>query len=218
MRFALAFAPALLALLLPGCERAHEEPFPRETPSGEAPRPAANLPEASSFRFEQVEGTGFSREGWELEVLQVGGDIRVRGGVRAAGMLVPVFRSMDAGEFTDLWEWISAFPLDGFRVAEDTTAAPEGWRKTFRFDAVLGPEERRLSENEWTRPPTNAPWLQAIEDRLHLMVLELAGRELDQAGKAPAGVADSNGVVQKALEAIGDAPPPDPPPSPSLDD
>jgi hypothetical protein len=199
-------APLVLAIaLLGGCERADRERLPREVDLPD-PRPAQDLPQALSLRFEHVEGTGFSREGWDLEVLQVGSDVRVRGGVRTAGSYVPVFRAMDPAEFEELWRWLQAFPLDGFQVTEDTTAAPEGWRKTLRYDAVLGADRREVSDSRWARPPANDAWVQGIEDRLHLMVLELAGQELEQM-KRTAGVADTAGVVQKALEAIGEVTP-----------
>jgi hypothetical protein len=200
-------APIVLAIaLVAGCEQAGREPQPREA---DLPShfPASDLPQALSLRLEQVQGPGFSRESWDLEVLQVGSDVRVRGGVRTAGSYVPVFRAMDPAEFEELWRWLQAFPLDGFRVTEDTTAAPEGWRKTLRYDAVLDADRRELSDSRWTRPPAGDAWVQGIEDRLHLMVLELAGRELEQM-KRTAGVADTAGVVQRALEAIGEAPPP----------
>jgi hypothetical protein len=202
---AAAASIAVCIALSAGCERAPREPFPDEE---ELPAPAAGfeLPQAFSLRFEQVEGNGFSREGWDLEILQVGGDVRVRGGVRTAGSYVPVFRPMDPAEFAEIWQWLSAFPLDRFRVTEDTAAAAPGWRKSLRYDAVLGPDRRELSESEWTRPPVDAPWVQAIEDRLHLMVLDLAGRELDKAEQA--AVVDTAGVVQRALEAIGEEAPP----------
>lgn len=201
-------AVALAAVALAaGCERAPRDPLPREI-GVPAARAESDLPDAFSLRFEHAQGTGFSREGWDLEILQVGSDVRVRGGVRTAGTYVPVFRPMDSAEFAELWQWLRPFPLDGFRVTEDAAAAPEAWRKSLRYDAVLGPDRRELSESEWSRPPVDAPWVQAIEDRLHLMLLELAGQELDRAEQAGV-VGDTAGVVQRALEAIGEAPPPD---------
>ena len=210
---ALALVIFALAMMNGGCEGSSREiPIPDE----ELPpptRPASELPEAFSLRFEHVEGTGFSREGWDLEILQLGSDIRLRGGVRSAGSYVPVFRVMSSSEFAEIWEWVRAFPLDGLRVKEDPAADPPGWRKTLRYDAVLGTDRRELSDNRWTRPLTDAAWVTAIEDRLHLMVLELAGRELDLAEKMPPAVADSTGVIRKTLEALGeDTLPPDPSP------
>jgi len=202
----LLLVPALL--VLSGCERSSRDAFPREVELPPAARPMSDLPEAFSLRFEQVEGTGFSRESWDLEILQVGSDIRLRGGIRTAGSYVPVFRSMDPGEFSEIWQWVHAFPLDGYRVKVDSTAAPTGWRKTLRYDAVLGVDRRELSDNQWTRPSVDAPWLQAIEDRLHLMILELAGKELDSAEQAGPVVADSSGVLQKTLQALGEGAPP----------
>lgn len=211
MRAALA-VPVVAAVLLAGCGRGRERPYPGRDEPGPAATPASSLPEACMIRFEQSKGAGFSKEGWQLEVLQIGSDVRVRGEVQAAGSYVPVFRTMDQTEFAQLWDWVSKFPLDGFRVVEDTTVAPEGWRKRLQFDAVLGPDKRELSENEWVRPPTNAPWLQSIEDRFHLMALDLAGKTLKEE-KAVAPVPDSTGVVRKTLEALGDLPSTSPPDS-----
>jgi hypothetical protein len=197
---------ALAIALLGGCGGSPREiPIPDEDLPPRS-RPVSDVPDAFSLRFEHVEGTGFSREGWDLEILQVGADIRVRGGVRSAGSYVPVFRAMDASEFVEIWQWVRAFPLDGFRAQEDSTVDPPGWRKTLRYDAVLDADSRELSDNRWTRPLTDAGWVAAVEDRLHLMVLELAGRELDRGELAPPVVADTAGVLRKTLEALGEIP------------
>lgn len=177
---------ALLALAcLVGCEGSDEEAFPpaaREPELARAPLPAlAPLPDALLVRFQEVSGAGLSRESWEIEVLQVGGDVRIRGTLRTGGTSVALYRPMDPGEFVRFWEWIRAFPLDRFRVTEDPAASPSGWRKRLKYDAVLGPTERHQSENEWERPPLEAPWLQEIEDRLHLLALDLAEQEVRSA-------------------------------------
>jgi hypothetical protein len=176
----------------------------------EEPAPASiarfDVPEALLVRFERVSGTGFSRQGWELEVLQMGSDIRVRGSIREQGTTVPVFRPMDAAEFAEFWSWIKGFPLDGFQVRADQAAPESGWRKRLKFDAVVGTDRRMLSDNEWTHPALDAHWLDEIENRLHSMVVELAERELAEpdSAEAPTG---AGATMQRAWEALGEEPP-----------
>ncbi|NNE42909.1 MAG: hypothetical protein HKN12_01760 [Gemmatimonadetes bacterium] len=205
-RAARAVRGTLVAVLLAvaGCDVPHEEiEIPEEILSRPA-SPAVSVPDAFLIRFQDVRGTGFSRESWELEVLQMGGDVRVRGTLRTGGRSVPVYRPMDHDEFAQFWDWVRQFPLDGFRVQEDPSAPDAEWRKRLKFDAVLGPDQRWLCENEWNRAPLEAPWLAAIEDRLHLMLIELAESELDREEALPAEDPAVTGV-QRAMEALGDA-------------
>jgi len=178
-------AIAVVLVCLAGCEGPHEQAFPppeREPAPAPAPLPpAVPLPDAMLVRFQEVTGTGFSRESWEIEVLQMGSDVRIRGSLRTGGTSVALYRPMDRGEFVRFWEWIRKFPLDRFQVKEDPDAAPPGWRKRLKYDAVLGPSDRQLSENEWSRPPVGAPWLQEIEDHLHVLALDLAEQEVRSA-------------------------------------
>jgi hypothetical protein len=201
-----ALALLIAAAALPACEEAPREAFPDEP--APAPRDAAaDLPDALLVRFQEVTGSGFSRESWELEVLQMGSDVRVRGTVRTAGASVPVYRPMDAAEFAEFWGWIRAYPLDGYRVKEDPEAPAPGWRKRLKVDVVLGPEDRWLSNNEWTRTPVDAAWLASIEDRLHLLMLDLAEAELDRRSESPEEPTEAGSAVHRALEALGDAHP-----------
>lgn len=199
-----ALVAVLAAVWLAGCGGAREE---RTVPSQEqaAGRVApSDMPEAFLLRFEHAEGTGFSRESWELEVLQMGSDVRVRGGVRTAGSYVPVFRTMSSAEFAEFWQWVRGFPLDGNEVVEDPEAPATGWRKRLKYDAVLGADRRELCDSEWTRRPTGAPWLQVIEDRLHLMVLDAADAEVARARSEASGPVPPQGAARKALDALGD--------------
>jgi hypothetical protein len=180
----------------------------RETPPipGETPRPSlrTDLPEALSIRFESVTGTGLHRTGWELEVLQMGSDIRVQGGVREDGFAVPVFRAMDTEEFAAFWDWVREFPLDRLRVVEDASATETGWRKRLRYDVVLGPETRHLSRNEWTRTPAGLPWLAEVEETLHRMVQDLAATEPPDTART---ADEATAAIRQMIEALGDEEP-----------
>ncbi|MGQ0720545.1 MAG: hypothetical protein ACT4PE_03100 [Candidatus Eiseniibacteriota bacterium] len=201
----LRLAAGLTCALLVGCEGARREVQVPAEETAAAPTIRIGVPEAFLVRFEKVSGTGFSREGWELEVLQMGGDIRIRGSVRRQGSAVPVFRPMDAAEFAEFWSWIEAYPLDGFQVKTDPALPEPGWRKRLKFDAVIGTDERLLCDNEWTRPAVDAPWLAEIEERLHAMVIELAEQEL-AAPDTTETAEDASEAMQRALEAIGETP------------
>jgi hypothetical protein len=196
-------AGALAAGALGGCDEPRRQAAPRiEEPARQvAP---AELPEAMLVRYEIASGSGLAREGWELEVLQMGSDIRVRGTVRRPSSAVPIFRPMGEVEFAEFWYGIRQFPLDGYRVRTDPSAPEPGWRTRLKFDAVVGVDRRLLCDNEWTRPPLDAPWVQQIEERLHGMVAELAEREVAEADTAGSAQA-ARDAVQRALEAIGEA-------------
>ncbi len=149
-------------------------------PLDDAPvrRPTSQAPDALMVRFEAVKGTGSTRESWEIEVLQMGDDVRVRGSVRTGPRTIPVLHTMTPGEYVEFWQWLARFPYDRARLVEDETAPATDWRKTLQVDVVLGPEERRQSRNTWTRPLVEATWVDEMEHRLHDMTLNLAEIEL----------------------------------------
>jgi hypothetical protein len=166
------------------------------------------LPDAFLVRFSEVTGSGLSRESWEIEVLQIGSEIRIRGNVRTGGSSVPVYRPMSRTEFVDFWEWIRSFPLEGFHAREDPAAPRQAWRKRLQYDVVLGPDRRIQSKSEWSRPVLDAPWLGSIESRLHVMLLDLAEQELDHPSDGEGSATDSTSLgVRRALRALGDAEP-----------
>jgi uncharacterized membrane protein YgcG len=155
-------------------------------------------------RFRQVEGTGFDRESWEIEVLQMGADVRVRGSVRTGGNAIPIYRPMDAAEFRELWQWLRAFPLDRYQVRVDETAPEAPWTKSLEVDVVLGPEERWISRNTWTRPLLPDDWVRGVEARLHGLVLDLAEAEMDRLrAQPPAGGVPPPGPLGGGLPGSG---------------
>jgi hypothetical protein len=125
-------------------------------------------------RFVASRGTGFTREAWEIEILQLGGDVRLRGSLRAAADVVPVFGTLSEAEYAELWQWLAGLPLDQYRVLEDSTATGDGWTRRLEVDIVLGPERRILSRNAWTRPALGVPWLSELEGALHALAVEHA--------------------------------------------
>jgi hypothetical protein len=161
-----------------GCEgrRAAER---RATIAEEAGREAirrGDLPEALMVRFQEVRGSGFPRQGWEVELLQLGSDVRLRGAIRSGTQSAPVFGTLAEGDYVDLWSWLAGLPLDRLRVVQDSTVAPTDWKKTLEVDVVLGPDRRLVSRNTWTRPALGAPWLEELEARLHRLAIEHAVR------------------------------------------
>jgi hypothetical protein len=194
---ALAAVAALAAL---GCES--RAPEPDANVDADAERVHDPLPDALLVRFRTTSGTGLSKEGWEIEVLQMGGEVRVRGAVRTAGASVPIYRVMDSAEYLDFWQWLSAFPLDRHRVEEDPSAPPTEWRKSLEVDVVLGPERRLLAENEWTRPLLFPAWLMELEDRLHLLVLDYANEALDEPPTTEETSDEVGQGVQRALDTL----------------
>jgi hypothetical protein len=180
-----------LVLALAGCTE-RREAVPDIAPRSRGPR----LPQALMVRFQEVKGTGFSRESWELEVLQLGGDIRLRGAIRTGGSSVPLLDVMTPEEYEQFWDWLKTFPLERARPAEDPSAPKEEWRKTLAVDIVLDEETRWKSRTTWSRPLADAPWVASIEQRLHALALDLANREVQRqereaTGGGPAGDAPS---------------------------
>jgi hypothetical protein len=163
---------------------------PRNSPDrvpGEEARPAAHfeaIPDALLVRFEDVHGEGFSRESWEIEVLQMGSDIHVRGSLRTAGASVPVFRTLSRAEYERFWQWMKEFPLEDLRVEESVGEPEETWRKTFEVDVVL-PTKRIRSRNRWVRPLHGNVWISEVENHLHQMLLDYVEEELDKPPMPP---------------------------------
>jgi len=203
MRPVAAGLAALAALAGVGCESRPREPAP-EPEESPARAVVADLPDALLVRFETVSGTALEREGWEIEILQMGPEIRVRGAVRTLGASAPIFRVMTEAEYADFWHWLSGFPIDRSRVEQDLAAPQAGWRKTCKVDVVLGTEKRIVSENRWTRPLIGPPWMQQVEDRLHLMALDFAEAGLGQPSPSPEDAAAVEEGVRRAFEALGE--------------
>lgn len=187
-------------LLVTGCDspRPEGDPLPADSESVHYEL----FPDALLVRFEDVRGKGLSRESWEIEILQMGEEIRVRGSVKSPGSSIPIYRSMSQNEYAQFWGWLQNFPLDRYQVEEDPDAAEEGWRKTLHVDVVLGPEKRLRSESRWTRPLLDAAWLQELEDRLHLMALDFAEEEVDRLMSAPPDGETTEAMTREVLELL----------------
>jgi hypothetical protein len=194
---------ALAAVVLAaGCEARPPERAPEPEPLPE--HAVADMPEALLVRFQAQTGSLLEGEGWEIEILQMGSDVRAGGAVRAGGTMAPIYRTMTASEYVDFWQWLSELPLDRHVVEEDASAPQEGWRKTFKVDVVLGPDRRILAENRWTRRLRSPAWMQDVEDRLHAMALDYAEEALDRAATAGEDSVDIDEAMHRALEALGD--------------
>ena len=192
---ALTFLAALLAAA--GCESrrdAERRAVEAEARGRAAPR-VGERPQALMVHFREVRGSGFSRETFDVEVLQLGSDIRLRGSVRSAARSVPLGGTLTDEEWTDLWDRLAGLPLDGLRVREDTTAADEGWSKQLEVDIVLGSRRRILSRNAWSRPPLGTPWLADLEHHLRALAAEHSLGET-----APAVTDSTREAVERALE------------------
>jgi hypothetical protein len=178
-----------------------------------------SFPDATMIRFREVRSEGFERESWELEVLQMGDDIRLRGSIRTAGSSVPIYQRMGSTEFSKLWTWLERFPLDGHRVAVRETVPEEDWEKTFELDVVLGPDRRLLCRNTWTRPLQETDWVRLVEDHLHAMTLSLAEKEVGRMESEPEAVpTPAPAETLRAMEALGLDVPPPPPETPRPDE
>lgn len=202
------FAMAALgfATLAVGCESREAAERRAEEAATEKTVPRGNRPDALSIHFQASRGAGFSREGWELEMLQLGGDVRLRGSIRRTGQIVPVYGTMDESEYAEFWAWVAGLPLDGFRVAEDSTAAPDGWSKRLEVDIVLGPERRIVSRNHWTRPLEDTPWLAELENALLALATEHAA-PADTASTKPDSTREAvTKAIQSAIEELESRP------------
>jgi hypothetical protein len=194
---------ALLAFALgPGCEdrRAAERRAALAEEASRRSTPTGAWPQALMIRFQATQGSGFARESWELEVLQLGGEARLNGSMRTPTRAVPVIGTLAADEWAGLWSEVAAMPLDGWRVEEDTTVAPAGWTKRLDVDIVLGPDRRIISRNSWQRPPRGAPWLDELEGRLRALAEEHA---VVPEGREPPD-STSDAVDRAVRDAMGD--------------
>ncbi|MFN8177493.1 MAG: hypothetical protein U0167_06185 [bacterium] len=212
-RIVAVVAAAASVIALGGCEsrRAAER---RAEQAQAATAMLGNRPQALMIHYQAAKGTGFAREGWELEILQLGGDVRLEGSIRSGAQAGPVYGKLSEPEYAELYAWISGLPLAGFHVQEDSTAADEGWRKSLDVDIVLGPDRRILARNKWTRRAAGAPWLDELEQRLHRIALE--HRTMADTGHVAPD--STRQAVEKALRAahqdLGDSTAKDAPSSP----
>lgn len=160
----LAVALIALALTLSACEsrRAAERRAEQARASGPI---LGQRPQALMVHFRASKGTGFSREGWELEILQLAGDVRLEGSIRSGTQAGPVYGQLPPAEYAELWAWLSGLPLEGFKVQQDSTA-DDGWSKSLDVDIVLN-DRRIVSHNQWTHRAVGAPWLDELEERMH---------------------------------------------------
>ena len=165
-----------------------------------------HVPDALLVRFREVKGEGFSRESWEIEVLQLGGDVRVNGSFRSGGSVIPIFRPMSSDEYAEFWRWIGAYPLDRHQVLVDESAPEAEWTKTLEVDVVLGPRRRWLSKNTWTHPLAEDEFVRDIENRLHTMVLDLAETEIDRVDAPPAPSARPGALSPGPTSPLGEEP------------
>lgn len=207
-------APVLVAIafaaVASSCESRRDAERLAEEATAEAkrgPRPGEG-PQALMVRFEERRGPILEREGWELEILQLGGDARLRGSLRTPASVTPVAGTLTPEEFADLWAELQALPLDGFRVAVDSTVAEAGWIKRLDVDIVLGADRRIRSRNAWTRPPVGAPWLADLESLLLAVATEHAAAEPPSASNLPDS---TRSAVDRAVQdAMHDLAPPGP--------
>lgn len=200
------------ALVLVGCE-SREAAERRALSAEEAARGApmrGDRPDALMVRFQEVRGTGFPRQGWEIELLQLGGDVRLRGAIRSGEQPAPVFGVLPADEYVELWSWLAGLPLDHFQVVQDSTAADPGWKRTLEVDVVLGPDRRILSRNTWSRPAVGAPWLDELEQRLHRLATEHSVKPDSASASATDSTREAVGkALSEAMRDLRDAPSPD---------
>jgi len=159
-------------------EAARQRRLVDEINRAERSGPVSNLPQALLVRFRETKGSGFSREGWELEVLQMGSDVVLRGNVRTDGTGVPIYRPMPAGEYAELWNWLRTLPFEGWEPHPNETAAQTDWSKSLDVDIVLGADRRIVAHRRWQRPLVGSAWVADLEARFHSLAIDLAREEL----------------------------------------
>lgn len=200
-----------VALALAACDDRTQQEL-RALEANERDRPArlGHSPEALMVSFRSRRGSGLAREGWELQVLQMGSDIRLRGELRLEGRVVPIYAPMARADYDRLWAWLRDQPYAEWRPRENASAAESRWQRRLEIDVVHDGETRVRVQGEWKRPLLGDEWVGALEARLNTIVLDLAEREIarQQAEEAAdGGAADVSEAVLKAMEELGDAHP-----------
>jgi hypothetical protein len=178
VRRAAAPVTALSLLLLCGCDDGERLRQAEEINRSVRSAPESALPAAFLVRFREASGRGAAREGWELEILQMGGDVRLRGEVRTGGEVIPIYRPLGDDEFRGIWTWFRQLPWEGWEPVEAQSGPEPGWRKWLEVDVVRGNDERVVSRQQWRRPLVDAPWVEDLETRFHLMALDAAADEI----------------------------------------
>jgi len=174
-------ALAVIALVAAaGCEdeTARQRRLVDEINRAERAGPISNLPQALLVRFRETKGSGFDREGWELEVLQMGSDVVIRGNVRTEGTAIPIYRPLPPGEYAELWNWLRTLPFEGWEPDPSETAGRAEWRKSLDVDIVLSVDRRTVLHRRWERPLVGSAWVSDLETRFHSLALDLAREEL----------------------------------------
>jgi hypothetical protein len=156
-----------------------------------------DLPHAGFIRFQQIKGTGLSREVWEVEILQADSDVWLKGTVRSSGKSVPFKESMPLSEYHDLWTWIRGLELDKLVVREDSTKAPGEWQKSLEVDIVESSNRRLRTKSTWSRPLLGQPQIVELEKRMNDLLVRSSEREL----KRMAVEADSVAVARQKAPA-----------------
>ena len=198
-----------MALALTACDdRAQQELRALEENERDRPTRLGNTPEALMVSFRSRRGAGLTREGWELQVLQMGSDIRLRGELRLEGRVVPIYAPMPRSDYDRLWTWLRDQPYAEWQPRENPEAAASQWERRLEIDVVHDGETRERVQGEWNRPLLGDAWVGGLEARLNTIVLDLAEREIarQQAEEAANdGAADVSEAVLKAMEELGDA-------------
>jgi hypothetical protein len=196
-------------VLFCGCERGGSDGRSNtalsEESYGEESYGADPLPDALLVRFEARRGKGLSRESWEIEILQMAGEVKVRGSLRTPESAIPIYRDMSPLEYSRFWSWFRSFPLERVVIDPPPGAAEQDWVKTLNLDLVLG-SDRIRSNHTWRRALREGNWLGELENRLHVMVLDYAEEELDRIGSAPPAARQTTDAVREALETLGEDP------------
>lgn len=196
--------------LLGGCGPRERKTTDESTAASDAARAAAelaqDLPHAASIRFQEVKGTGLSRESWEVEILQADRDIWLIGSTRRAGRSIPVKEPMTIQEYHEFWKSMSDLSLQTLALHEDSSKADTGWKKTLTVDVVSSSQERVQSRHTWTRPLVGAESIDRLEadlaERLHAATNREAKRvqsEEDSIAATPV-VAASDSALQSLVD------------------
>lgn len=200
-----------VALTLTACEdRAQQELRALQENERERTARIGATPEALMVSFRSRRGTGLSREGWELQVLQMGSDIRLRGELRLEGRVVPIYSSMPRSDYDRFWGWLRDQPYAEWQPRENASAPESQWERRLEIDVVHDGETREKVKGEWKRPLLGDEWVGGLEARLNTIVLDLAEREIARQRAEEAaddGSADVSEAVLKATKELDDAHP-----------